>query len=566
MDNDEDLLIQAFTAQSEEGVSRMEESLIHLEAHPEDEEALHEIFRICHTLKGDSSIVGFSSLAEFAHHLEDLLEGVRNHAIPVTGQLVTLLLESVDALRELLRDALDGRDGESTKHTALLERLRNQSGSEQDVRSGEREPDDSPLQSLNGLEGASASSHNQTLRVRVETIDRLLNLTGELAVARSRIQQLFMEIASTSSGELLEAHEATNQIFASLQQEMMKVRMVPIGPIFRQHHRTVRDLATAEGKRVRLAIEGEKAELDMAVTQQLREPLGHMVRNAVAHGIETPEAREACGKDPCGCVTLRAWHEGASIIVEVADDGAGLDWERIRERARAMGIAADPDSLDESALTELLFEPGFSTADEATLASGRGVGMDVVNRNIEALQGSVSIESSLGAGTVVTIRLPLTLAIMDGFAVGVGKETYVISLPSVVECLDLPQANAQPASASGLLNHRGKSLPYVRLRDALGMDGEVPERQKIVVIQHDGAEAGVAVDALLGERQIVIKPLDSMFRDLPGIGGATILGDGQVALILDVPALLRRSVGWQTGGGNRRRVVGDTTQAAAETT
>ncbi len=566
MDNDEDLLIQAFTAQSEEGVSRMEESLIHLETHPEDEETLHEIFRICHTLKGDSSIVGFSSLAEFAHHLEDLLEGVRNHAIPVTGQLVTLLLESVDALRELLRDALDGRDGESTQHTALLDRLRNQSGSGKDVRTGEREPGDSPLQSLDGLEGASASSHSQTFRVRVETIDRLLNLTGELAVARSRVQQLLMGVASTSSGELLEAHEATDQIFASLQQEMMKVRMVPIGPIFRQHLRTVRDLATAEGKRVRLAIEGEEAELDMAVTQQLREPLGHMVRNAVAHGIEAPEAREACGKDPCGCVTLRAWHNGASIVVEVADDGAGLDWERIRQRARAMGIVAEPDRLDESALTKLLFEPGFSTADEATLASGRGVGMDVVRRNIEALQGSVSIESSRGAGTVFTIRLPLTLAIIDGFAVGVGTETYIISLPSVVECLDLPQANAQTASASGLLNHRGKSLPYVRLRDALGMDGEVPERQKIVVIRHDGVEAGVAVDALLGERQIVIKPLDSMFRDLPGIGGATILGDGQVALILDVPALLRRSVGWQTGGGSRQREIGGTTQAAAKTT
>jgi two-component system chemotaxis sensor kinase CheA len=318
----------------------------------------------------------------------------------------------------------------------------------------------------------------------------------------------------------------------------------------------VRDLALDHEKLARLEIEGADAELDVTVIEQLRDPLSHMIRNAVAHGIEPPDERAARGKDPCGRITLRARHEGASILVQVEDDGAGLDRDRIRTRARTLGLAAESEQLSDAEATELVFSPGFSTAEGATLAAGRGVGMDVVRRNIEALHGSVSVASEPGQGTTISLRLPLTLAIIEGFAVGVGEDTYVLPLSGVIECFDLPRQETRRAGAARLINLRGKSLPYVPLRAVLGGGEAAEQRQKIVVIRHAGEDAGIAVDRLYGERQVVIKPLSRLFRDLPGIAGATILGDGRVALILDVPALLERAVGRQGGEEGQRARTG----------
>ncbi len=549
IDLDRDLILQTFAAQSNEGLSTMEEALIDLEARPEDDEALHLIFRICHTLKGDASTVGFPSLGAFAHVLEDLLEQVRDRTISVDGALVTLLLEAVDALRELLADALSGRDGERTAHAPLLEKLRACAGKSAKGASVET-PDAStgrPADDSAPLEGTRRAGVRETFRVSVDIIDRLLNLAGELAIARSRTAQLLDEESRLSRSELLEAHHATDHLFSELQHEVMKVRMVPVGPLFRRHGRTVRDLALDHGKSARLEIEGADAELDATVIEQLRDPLSHMIRNAIAHGIEPPEKRAAKGKDSCGCVTLRARHEGASILVQVEDDGAGLDRDRIRARARTLGLAAESEQLSDAEATELIFSPGLSTAEGATLAAGRGVGMDVVRRNIEALHGSVKVTSEPDKGTTIDIRLPLTLAIIEGFAVGLGEDTYVLPLSGVIECLDLPQG-ARRAGGARLINLRGKSLPYIPLRAVLGGSDASGQRQKIVVIRHGGEDVGIAVDKLYGEQQAVIKPLDRRFRDLPGIAGATILGNGRVALILDVPALLRRAIGYQAGG------------------
>jgi two-component system chemotaxis sensor kinase CheA len=324
--------------------------------------------------------------------------------------------------------------------------------------------------------------------------------------------------------------------------------MVQVGPLFHQHYRTVRDLALANGKSARLEIEGEDAELDTTVIEHLRDPLTQMIRNSMAHGIEFPEEREACGKDPCGRISLRAFHDGGSIVVQVADDGRGLDRAGIRHRARERGLAAEPDKLSDQQLARLVFEPGFSTAESATLSSGRGVGMDVVRRNIETLHGSVRIDSVDGDGTVVTIRLPLTLAIIDGFNVGIDDENYVLPLTSVVECMDLPVDENRRARGCGVIHLRGSVLPYVRLRQLLGIRSPVPARESVVVVSSGGERAGISVDALNGESQTVIKPLGRFFRKTAAVAGSTILGDGRVALILDVSELLRAASELQPRG------------------
>jgi len=322
----------------------------------------------------------------------------------------------------------------------------------------------------------------------------------------------------------------------------MKVRMVPVGPIFRQYLRIVRDVAQANGKAARLVLAGEDVEVDLSMVEHLKDPLTHMIRNAVDHGIEAPESRRAAGKDPSGVITIKARHDGANIVIEISDDGAGLNRQRIAERVRAIGAASDPDSLSDQELFKFVFEPGFSTAEKITDLSGRGVGMDVVKRNIEALRGAVAIDSRQGHGTTITIRLPLTLAIIEGFGVGVGDDTYILPLHSVRECLTLPPEEQRNRDGCGVINLRGLPVPYLRLRDWYALPGERPARESVVIVEENGLQAGLAVDRLYGAHQTVIKPLGAQFKDIPGIAGSAILGSGRVALIIDVGSLMRDAV------------------------
>jgi len=320
------------------------------------------------------------------------------------------------------------------------------------------------------------------------------------------------------------------------------VRMVPVGPIFRQYLRIVRDVAQANGKAARLVLEGEEVEVDLSMVEHLKDPLTHMIRNALDHGIEAPESRRAKGKDPCGAITIKARHDGANIVIEISDDGAGLNRQRIAERVRALAGAGDPDSLSDQELFKFIFEPGFSTAEKITDLSGRGVGMDVVRRNIEALRGAVAIDSRQGHGTTITIRLPLTLAIIEGFGVGVGADTYILPLHSVRECLTLPPEEQRNRDGCGVINLRGLPVPYLRLRDWYALPGERPARESVVIVEENGLQAGLAVDRLYGAHQTVIKPLGAQFKDIPGIAGSAILGSGRVALIVDVGSLMRDAV------------------------
>jgi len=535
-------LLQIFTAESEENLRDMEVSFVQLESAPQDEETLQAIFRAAHTIKGNAAGLGFPALAKFAHGVEDVLDGLRTGAMVLTTPLATILLQTVDALRQLVAAAVKGADELLPEHLELLEDLMVEAGGGQN--SGESES----KKERRGGQGRRHADHSggtraQTLRVEIEKLDRMLNLTGEIAVARERLAGLLEETDHAKQLEdILEAHRAADRLFMDLQEEVMKIRMVPLGPTFRQFVRTVRDVATAQGKLAYVELAGEDVDVDMNVIEHLRDPLTHIVRNAVDHGIEEPERRRELGKDQRGRLSLQAWHEGGSIVIKVQDDGAGLERSKVIERARAMGYTADFDKLNDHELFRLILEPGFSTASEVTEFSGRGVGMDVVRRNVEALRGVISIESRAGVGTTITIRLPLTLAIIRGFAVGVNEETYIMPLDAVIECIELPRDGSEEFASRGVINLRGQALPFVRLRDCFRLGGQPTERENVLVLRYHDQRVGLVVDRLFGENQTVIKPLSRTLGELPGVSGSAILGNGRVALILEVEGLLREAL------------------------
>lgn len=546
MELDLEILKQEFLRESDEGLTAMEEALLVLEAHPEDSEALATVFRVAHTMKGNAGIVNFDGVAQLTHVLEDLLEKVRKKTLPVSAGLVTTLLAVVDFLRRLIPEAAAGNEAASEKERKSFEkRLRSFKGGKP---ASQAPLPDSSL-------GISAAYRTTSLRVDVEKLDRMLNLSGEIAIARGRLTEMLEHADRYSRDEILEAHRFADRSYLDLQEQVIKVRMVPVGPVFRQLNRTVRDLALSQGKQARLVIEGADVEVDMTVMEHLRDPLSHMLRNAVDHGLEPTAERAAEGKAPAGTIHLGASHESGGIVIRLADDGRGLDRGKIMEQARLRGLSAAPEKLPDAELLRMIFEPGFSTAAKVTEVSGRGVGMDVVRRNIEALHGSISVESLAGKGTTLTVRLPLTLALIQGFGVSVGDETYIIPLDAVIECLDLPHDVADTGSREGYLNLSGVPLPYLRLRHVFGVDGVPPKRAGVVVVRHGTTQAGLVVDGLLGESLTVIKPLGALFKTVPGVSGSAILGTGRVALILDVAGLLQHALSARPRGaeeGERR--------------
>ena len=359
-----------------------------------------------------------------------------------------------------------------------------------------------------------------SIRVSVEKIDRLVNLVGELVITEAMLTQ--------QHGVLADLQRHTR----NLQEAVMAVRMVPISSVFQRFPRLVRELSQRLGKEVEIRTVGEGTELDRGMIEKITDPLTHLVRNAVDHGMETPEARAAAGKPRSGTITLSASQKGGSIVIEVRDDGRGLDRQRILARAAERGMKVPQDAADRE-VWQLIFEPGFSTAETVTDVSGRGVGMDVVRRNIQSLGGTVDLASSLGAGTTVTVSVPLTLAIIDAMTIGVGPETYVLPLACVVESRRVERAELKRLAGQGeTLRVREDYLPVRRL----GKAGEIA-----VIVEADGGRAALIVDQLIGQQQVVVKSLEANFRRMPGISAATIMGDGSVALILDVPHLVKHA-------------------------
>jgi two-component system chemotaxis sensor kinase CheA len=375
-----------------------------------------------------------------------------------------------------------------------------------------------------------------TIRVPAERLDVLVNMVGELVTIQSRLSQT---AAILNNPELLLVAEEVERLTTELRGNTMSIRMLPIGTTFSKFSRLVRDLSAEMGKEIALVTEGAETELDKTVIERLNDPLVHLIRNCIDHGIEKPEVREKVGKPRTGTVHLSALHSGANVLIQIRDDGAGLDKERIREKALEKGLIAADAILSEKDFFSLICLPGFTTNSNVTSVSGRGVGMDVVKRNIEGLQGTIDIVSQSGTGTTITLKLPLTLAIIDGLLVKIGEAYFVLPLSAVDECVELTRKQVTDAHGRNLVSIRGELVPFIPLRKRFGIDGTPPEIEQIITTQIDGCRVGLVVDQVIGEHQTVIKPLGRVYRGVEEVSGATIMGDGKVALILDIGKLVR---------------------------
>jgi len=389
----------------------------------------------------------------------------------------------------------------------------------------------------------SAQADTVTLRVAVDKVDQLINLVGELVITQAMLAQNSKGVDPALYLQLAAGLSNLERNTRDLQEAVMSIRMIPMSMVFNRFPRMLRDLASKLGKKVDLIQVGEATELDKGLVEKITDPLTHLVRNSCDHGIETPEQRIARGKPEHGTISLVASHQGGSIVIEVRDDGRGLSRPKLLTKARERGIDA-PDSLSDGEVWSLIFAPGFSTADVVTDVSGRGVGMDVVKRNITELGGSVEIDSAEGHGMTVRVRLPLTLAIMDGMSVGVGHECYILPLASVVESFQVTPETVKTVGGTGrVVEVRGEFMPVIHLAQAFSVPRLTQDEPTpiMVVVEAEGGRAALLVDELLGQQQVVVKNLESNYRKVQDVSGATIMGDGRVALILDVAALVQRS-------------------------
>jgi two-component system chemotaxis sensor kinase CheA len=388
------------------------------------------------------------------------------------------------------------------------------------------------------------AAESRLVRVQADKLDGLINLVGELVIAGAGASLLAQRRGDSA---LQETTALMSRLVEEIRDGALRLRMVQVGETFNRFQRVVRDVSRELGKDIELVITGGETDLDKSVVEKIGDPLTHLVRNAMDHGIEPAEVRAARGKPARGRLQLNAYHDSGSVVIEVSDDGAGLNRDRILQKAVERGIVSAGQNLSDREIDQLIFEAGFSTAEQVSNLSGRGVGMDVVRRNIESLRGTVELDSTPGEGATVRIRLPLTLAIIDGFLVGVGESCYVVPLETVLECVELSDGDRQALARRAYVSLRGEVLPFVRLRDHFDIHGQEARRENIVVVQYGGHKAGLVVDRLVGEFQTVIKPLGKIFSRIKGISGSTILGTGEVALILDVSSLVQQAAAREAG-------------------
>jgi two-component system, chemotaxis family, sensor kinase CheA len=562
--NDNGAMLLDFCTEAGEHLEAADRHLLVLDGEPTNTESLNAIYRGFHTIKGVSSMLGLAAIQKLAHEAENLLNLARDGKLVLRGKALDLAFASTDCLKRQVHAIRHWapQAGKIEPDSALPKLLADLRAVASGKPCAEPEPArpaapapaapapaqeehppapaaHEPAEAHPGAPRRPATADKETVRVDKDRLDKLINTIGELVIAQSMAQQEFDELTS-GSGELSLALPELSKISRDLQELSLSLRMVPLQGTFQKMTRLVRDLSRKMNKPVELELHGEETELDKTVVDQLGDPLMHMVRNAVDHGLEAPEDRAAVGKPAEGRVTLRAYHQGGSVYIELSDDGRGLNRDRILGKALEKGLVAEGQRLTDSEIYALIFAPGFSTAQTVTDVSGRGVGMDVVRRNVEALQGNILIRTQLGKGTTFTIRLPLTLAIMDGLMVGLGNDVYVLPLLSVVESFRPRPAEVRTVGGHGqVVNVRGEVVPLLRLHQLLGRDSRVsdPCRGLVVLVEDQGKKHAILVDELLGQMQAVVKSLDTNYQRVEGLAGATILGDGRVAMILDIHGL-----------------------------
>lgn len=579
-DNEEDEILREFLIESYENLDQLDQAFVELEEHPEDLSAIAGIFRTIHTIKGTSGFLGLAKLEALTHVGESLLSKLRDGKRPLDEPCTTALLQMVDGVREILRSLEAGAGegpGDYTTLTDLLRRLQDDAvladaatapqaapvSADEPAAAEEPEhaalpaptppvPEPAPSEEKATEaakpvpESTQPSISENSVRIDVTLLDTLMNLVGELVLARNQV----LQFGPTHPDPAFQGTtQRLNLITSELQEGVMKTRMQPIGTIWNKFPRIVRDLARSCEKKVRIELKGKETELDRTIVEAIKDPLVHIVRNAVDHGIERPEARVAAGKPEVGVLSMRAYHEGGQVNIEIADDGGGIDVERVKARAIEKGVVTRDAAARMSTrdLTNLIFAPGFSTAAKVTNVSGRGVGMDVVRTNIEKIGGTLDLVNRPGSGTTLKIKIPLTLAIIPALLVQGGAQRFAIPQVNLTELVRLEGADARRAieevHGTPVYRLRGDLLPLVDLREvfdldgsagAASADGDADEVLNIVVLRADERAFGLVVDAVHDTEEIVVKPLGKELKTVEGFAGATILGDGRVALILDV--------------------------------
>ncbi|HSW82208.1 MAG TPA: chemotaxis protein CheA [Usitatibacter sp.] len=561
--------IATFFDEAKEHLETIEEQAMALGSGRDDEETLNSIFRAAHSIKGGSGTFGFTQLSEATHEIETLFDGLRKGKGRADAATVRLVLDCCDVFKSHVARLKAGERGNDPAMEALRERLTSPRAAEApkeekfgffddpmaaqkaepEPRNPGRRKEDRKEEKFGFFDSDPASSAEQnrrrgdtsSIRVGVDKIDRIVNLVGELVIAQAMVQQSVATQGSKADERLAHSVATLDRNTRELQQAVMSIRMMPMEFVFSRFPRLVYDVSAKLNKKVHLRTQGHETELDKELIEQLVDPLTHVVRNAIDHGIESPVERVKAGKPEAGTIVMRATHRGGSVVIVVSDDGRGLDRDRIVAKARELGIPAD-DSWTDAQAWGLIFEAGFTTAKEVTALSGRGVGMDVVRRNITHMGGTVSVSSVKGEGTTITLQVPLTLAVLDGMIVGVGDEQYIVPLEFVAEAFkpapgDIRSIVGQPS----LVAVRGEHLPIVRLDHLVQLDRHgAPAGEPIcLVVEVDSRRAALLVDQLIGQQQLVVKSLDSNLHSVPGVAGATILGDGRVSLILDVSTFTR---------------------------
>ena len=576
-------IISDFVLESLDNLSSIEVNLVELEQSPEDVEVINAIFRPFHTIKGVSGFLNLERINKLAHTAENLLDKARNGELRIDEHIIDVILEAVDMLKKLIEGVQAGLESGGPLDigidtTPLMERIKeilNKSDEVKDKPLGQllvekgaideekvkevleeqKKTPDKKVGEILVEKGAVESKQvisalreqkkfgkkGVDLHVKVDTkkLDTLVDMTGELVIAQSMLRQN-ERIQQVADQKLYHTLTQLHQITSTLQKTAMSMRMVPIRSTFQKMVRLVRDVAKSAGKEVTLKMYGEDTEIDRNVVEELYEPMVHMIRNAVDHGIEPPEEREAAGKDRQGTVELRAYQKGSNIIIEILDDGRGLDKERILAKAIEKKLIEQDANLSEQEIYQLIFRPGFSTAQKITDISGRGVGMDVVKKAIEKLRGRVEIQSAPGKGSRFIISLPLTLAIIEGMVVRVAGERYIIPALAILESFRPSKEQYATVKGQGeMIKVRDRFMPLVRLGQIFGSNGNSapPWEALVVAVEHEGEKMGLLLDELLGKEEVVIKSLGESLKHIKGLAGGAIMGDGRVGLILDMAGL-----------------------------
>lgn len=551
-------LVVDFITEAAEHIETAESALLELENHPEDNELINKIFRGFHTIKGMAGFLNLTEIGSLAHSAENLLDLARKGKLVLAAENSDMVFASVDMLKRMLaglKKCVESGTPVATQDQlgALLETLKAAAEGRTPAVSVCRPQTKEDDEKLDGIledkaetkktassGGAGHAAAEEKIKVSTTRLDNLINMTGELVIAQLMVSEE-INTGGASVHELARKVAHQGKIVRELQELSMSMRMVPVQGVFQKMSRLARDLSRKGDKRVDFVTIGEETELDRTVVDKIADPLVHMVRNSLDHGIEPSDVRVQAGKDPTGHVELRAFHQAGNIVIEIEDDGKGLDKDRILKKAVDQGVVEPGQELPDEEVFKLIFHPGLSTAEKITSVSGRGVGMDVVKKNIESLRGKIEISSTPGKGTTFTIRLPLTLAVIDGQVVSIGAQRYIIPINAIIRSLRPTAQQISSVQGRGeMVLERGELIPLVRLYRLLGAvpTEEDPTKALVVVVEEDGKKCCLLVDDLLAQQQVVIKNLGDALGRVQGVSGGAIMGDGKVCLILDIPGLV----------------------------